>query len=374
MIAGRCLSLNFGDEPRPNHRLLKRIFIMLRRITLCFSLTMLAAFSGCSTWSKNSTTSKDSPWSISKLWKKEYQQPQSMAIIWAPDVLTVPGKPATRGFGGRVYFYNELSQAIPIEGELMIHGYAKQTRMNRTDEVAADKTFGFTAEQLAGHFSPSDMGASYSIWIPWDAADGVREEVTLIPTFKGKDGTIVQGSAAKANLPGRTADGKPEPIMQTVSYSQSSAATNMGFEPEPPAKTMRTTTINVPSNASLAKPRRLESVTLNTQAPANKPVLPEAVRYEGFSTGGGAGEMSAQQSQLPKSPEIKLPALKVPNLHDMPELSQPAGNYQPMEFKSLAPPPMAKGIPKASPLPKSSLPDWTQRTQPVQRASFVGDN
>ena len=37
--------------------------------------------SGCSGWNKSKSLQKDDGWSITKLWKKEYQQPASLAAI-----------------------------------------------------------------------------------------------------------------------------------------------------------------------------------------------------------------------------------------------------------------------------------------------------
>ncbi len=93
-----------------------------------------------------------------------------MVAIWTEDTLVQPGKTVTRGFGGRIYFYNEKSQAIPVEGELIVYGYDDSSAASAhslTSNVEATKKFAFTPEQFTQHFSQSDLGASYSIWIPW---------------------------------------------------------------------------------------------------------------------------------------------------------------------------------------------------------------
>lgn len=195
------------------------------------------------------------------MWKKEYQTPGSMAVIWSPDILTVAGKPPTRGFGGRIFFYNDKHEAIPVEGDVIVHGFRGEESPAAQEE--ADKTFAFTAEQLTSHYSPSQLGASYSIWIPWDAAGGVRDQVTLIPTFKSKEGRLVQGAAAKVILPGKEgneyAAGRRKLPTQAVSYRQSTTPTNPGFElPKVSKESMRTTTIDVPNGASLSRPSSVE--------------------------------------------------------------------------------------------------------------------
>jgi hypothetical protein len=227
------------------------------KATIGFMLGLVTVTSGCSMWGDKSASPKsDKPWTVSKLWKKEYQKPQSVAVIWSPDVLTQTGAAPTRGFGGRVFFYNERTQAVPVDGELIVHGYRGQPILGQSDQIAADKTFAFTAEQLTGHFSPSQLGASYSIWIPWDAADGFREEVTLIPTFVGTDGQVVQGAPAKLFLPGRSIElaDKPAVHAQTVSYQQKVIPTNDGVELPKLGRSMKVSTIPVPASSAILRP------------------------------------------------------------------------------------------------------------------------
>ncbi len=254
----------------------------------------------------------------------------------------------------------------------MVHGYIKHSRKGESEQVVADKTFGFTAEQMSSHFSPSEMGASYSVWIPWDDTDGLRQEITLIPTYKGKDGTIVQGAPAKVNLPGKSteADDEPRSPMQTVSYTQKSTLTNPGMDNlEEPVKTMRTTTINVPPNASIAKPRRQASFVLGgnntstlTSAAANNSPQPEA--RTGVSTGGSAGRLENDAA----SPEHQLD-----QLDRLQRTISPGSNPKGIDVQRLTPPPRAdaRSYPKVSPLPPPSDPEWTRRRTGVQPAAFL---
>ncbi len=143
---------------------------------------------------------KKAPWSKSEDEPPTpYPGPVKMATTWSPDVLVQTGKTPTRGFGGRLFFFDEKTKAVPVEGTLTVHGF----------EIGADgkdsqvKPFKFTPEQFTKHFSQSDFGASYSIWIPWDAAGGEEKRVSLVPTFQTTEGKIVQGSPTKVILPGR---------------------------------------------------------------------------------------------------------------------------------------------------------------------------
>jgi hypothetical protein len=228
---------------------------MTRMMLLALFVVGLSVSPGCSSLTKNK---KDSPWGALQFWKKGYQQPAKMAVLWSHDVLTMAGQAPTRGFGGRIYFYNNKSQTIPVEGELVVHGFDESLkRATGAPENEPDKRFRFTAEQFTEHFSESDLGASYSIWIPWDAVDGLQKEITLLPTFVSSKGEMVQGSPAKVVLPGRTKPGSDQRTpVQTVAYEQSSMPTVSGglpqvapASPSKPAAGMRTTTIQVPSSA-----------------------------------------------------------------------------------------------------------------------------
>lgn len=228
----------------------------MRSILLGTSIVVILC-SGCSTWDKNKSHKKDDSWSITKLWKQEYQEPSTLAVIWSPDTLTIEGQGTSRGFGGRIYFYNERSQAIPVDGDLLVHGYLTTPGQAKGETVEADKKFEFTAEQLSCHFSPSEIGASYSIWVPWDADGGFREEITLIATFKSKNGKLVQGAPAKVFLPGKNREKAELPgfAVQAVSYQSQVIPTNPGPQSES-NRSLRTTTIEIPSGAKLNRPNR----------------------------------------------------------------------------------------------------------------------
>ncbi len=101
--------------------------------TFIATVCLLGIFSGCASLTEPSSAKKGKKkesWSWFK--KKEYQEPKSLVAIWTEDTFAQPGKPMTRGFGGRLYFYNEKSQAIPVDGELIVYGYEEDLRSHRT--------------------------------------------------------------------------------------------------------------------------------------------------------------------------------------------------------------------------------------------------
>ncbi len=131
--------------------------------------------------------------------------PTRMIPVWTDTVLTRAGQPGVRGFGGRIVFYEDAQQQpIHVDGSLIVYAW-DDTDTNAMDK-APDRKYVITAEQLPSHFSTSRIGASYSIWIPWDDAGGEHRKVTLITRFVGSDGAEVVSQPMDAVLPGPTDD------------------------------------------------------------------------------------------------------------------------------------------------------------------------
>jgi hypothetical protein len=188
-------------------------------VGLCF-------LSGCTT----PLALKSMPWSSSekKLTKSKFAPPARMVAIWTPTTLTQTGKPPTRGLGGRLYFYDENSQAIAVEGQLMVYAY-NDSRLAALGEPQSpggntqpDRKYAFTPEQFAKYFTPSELGASYSIWIPWDPVGGEQVEVSLVPVFTAASGQIVIGQSSRHVLSGnkKTETTRFEPMAKNSSTIQ----------------------------------------------------------------------------------------------------------------------------------------------------------
>jgi hypothetical protein len=160
---------------------------------------LLASLSGCKSfappeWSKGWLAEEP------KVAESKYTHPARLAVVWSPAVLNSPGKKPTRGFGGRVYFYDGQNRAVPVEGQLVVYGY-NDSRPEGSGK-SPDRTYAFTPEQFAEHFSPTDLGASYSVWVPWDEVGSEQVEVSLVPIFTAASGQIVVGQSSKSLLPG----------------------------------------------------------------------------------------------------------------------------------------------------------------------------
>ncbi len=127
-------------------------------------------------------------------------KPARMAVIWSEAIYRFPGREAVRGFGGRIYFYDDQHQSVPVQGELIVFAF-DDTDKDSASNVPSRK-FVYTAEQLAQHYSETELGHSYSVWIPWDAVGGQQKDLTLMPVFRATGGQLVRAEATKNVLPG----------------------------------------------------------------------------------------------------------------------------------------------------------------------------
>lgn len=134
--------------------------------------------------------------------------PHRMAVIWHDATASQPGATATRGFGGRIYFYNQYDKPITVDGELVVYGYDDTGTDDR--KSSPDKKFVFEAHELQRHEGESDLGTSYSVWIPWDKVGGYRKNIGLVAVFKGKRGEIVKGYHSVNVLPGKKREEEDE--------------------------------------------------------------------------------------------------------------------------------------------------------------------
>jgi hypothetical protein len=187
--------------------------------------------------------------------------------------LNEPGMPPARGFGGRVYFYNENSETIPVEGQLVVYGYDES--ISRDGKSQADRKFVFPAAKIAEHFAPTDMGASYSIWVPWGQPMDPATEVTLVSMLTTSSGSVVMDQGAKNNLPGAMSKRQKEITKSANPDALFSPTPEQENTNSPPAdgrpKQLQTTTIPL-------SPKHIEHTAVREMPVANR-VVPAAA-YE----------------------------------------------------------------------------------------------
>jgi hypothetical protein len=142
--------------------------------------------------------------------------PVRIVSTWTDTVLSQPGRKPQRGFGGRLMFYERNEdKPILVDGQLVVYAF-DETNRAVTDNKPT-RRYVFPPDQMPLHMSKSELGASYSFWLPWDEAGGPQTEVSLICRFEPKGGAVVTSEQTRHRLPGSltstaaTADGRPLP-------------------------------------------------------------------------------------------------------------------------------------------------------------------
>ena len=194
--------------------------------------------------------------------KAKPEIPAQVIAVWSDAVYTEAGRPAVRGFGGRLYFHNASGKAVPVQGQLVIYGYDDSVDGNPARPP--DRKFVFTAEQLATHLTAGELGVSYTLWVPWEPVGGYRKTVTLLPVFTAANGPAITGQQTVNLLPGKTPEVSEQQarrnstglresaVVQPASYQTSAPSRGAGENagdlsaPEGPARRLRTTAIPLP--------------------------------------------------------------------------------------------------------------------------------
>lgn len=133
--------------------------------------------------------------------KKDVEPPVKVVTIWSDTILHQQGKPAIRGFGGRVYFYDAKDEhPIKVDGTLMVYAFDADD-MN-PNSPAPEKKFVFPTEHLAKHHSKTKVGDSYSVWLPWDEVGSTAKNISLVSRFESTDGVVLLSEPSNKLLPG----------------------------------------------------------------------------------------------------------------------------------------------------------------------------
>jgi hypothetical protein len=129
------------------------------------------------------------------------EMPHRIAAMWTDTVLSKANEPPVRGFGGRLYFYDQNDKAVKVDGSLVVYAFDETGR--DPSNARPDRKFVFPKEHFSKHYSKSSLGHSYSVWIPWDKVGGEQKEISLIVRFLPDAGAPVVGQMTKHLLPGR---------------------------------------------------------------------------------------------------------------------------------------------------------------------------
>lgn len=159
-------------------------------------------FVGCS--AVPTISAPDMEW-LSQLSGNDEGPPEQLIAMWTDASMRKPGVAgATRGFGGRIYFYDGKQHSVKVEGELVVYAFVEKDR--QAPSKLPERKFVFTAEELEQNYSKTALGHCYDVWLPWGKAEDQSLSISLLPTLKSKDGKVVFGSQSLNVLKGKETD------------------------------------------------------------------------------------------------------------------------------------------------------------------------
>ena len=186
------------------------------------------------------------------------ETPTRMAVIWSHTVRHDVGQPPIQGFGARVYFYDDENNPVPVDGELYVYGYDET---DRNLDTAADRKYIFENDKFDQHYTPSELGPSYSFWIPWEKSGGTRRSVALLPVFKDQNGKVLRGDMSLNVLKGKAPEEEPTSMVDVSSPLNSLANSGRNKTTDPNRHTFAGTQVN--HESASPSQRRLRTTTIS---------------------------------------------------------------------------------------------------------------
>jgi len=261
------------------------------------------------------------------------QTPARMTAVWTHAMLHQPGKPAVRGFGGRLLFYGERKEEpLLVDGKLTV--YAFDDESPDPGDPAPEKKYVFPAELVPKHCSESALGPSYSFWLPWDAAGGQQRQLSLIARFEDASGKTVTSTIAHLTLPGRS----------LTSAEHAAANTNREQSLNPrfryPAQQVsyETSPRNRAEQETVEAKRKMNTTTINvTPNFASKLMATAGKQAEVRSAGATQIQLPGKRlgSHLPERPERRFAQMRPAPFSDTPQTTADrTGQAQPSNATS----------------------------------------
>ena len=180
------------------------------------------------------------------LWPGRQPEPKipvEMTEIWTDAVRHTPGQPAERGFGGRIMFFaRKEGKPVAVDGTLTVYAFDADDKDLK--HVAPLKKYVFPVDTLAKHYSKSELGHSYSFWLPWGETGGPEQRVSLIARFEPIGGPILMSQATRHLLPGMPVVKAESPLVKR--FRSQDGVRQVAYESPvqgPPRMSMTTATI-----------------------------------------------------------------------------------------------------------------------------------
>ncbi|MDA1051619.1 MAG: hypothetical protein O3C40_14215 [Planctomycetota bacterium] len=342
---------------------------MTTRILLS-AFVMLAATSGCKTI--DTDWMPKAPWNKKqKLVESQYDTPVRMAAIWSPDVLVRPGLPAARGFGGRLYFYNQANKPVKVEGQLVVYAY--DDTAEEPQRESPDRKYAFTPEQFTSHHSESELGASYSVWLPWDAeVGGQRKSISVLPVFTSTSGKIVMGQQAINLLPGKKLEQQQdEAPATTLSQRAATGVRPAGFQDN----TKSTASTADKPGVELSRQHSINTTTIELPRTMQQRVIEAAKNRSPTATPIGAADPALVEKARATLERLRANS-SLPAEAGTPTLPSPSARFAPPRPRVPSSPTFRSASSYApsrplQPVQRFDPPSTQQSTEPMQAVGFA---
>lgn len=201
----------------------------MRSLALLCLLAICAP--GCATLN---SINAEFPWSAEKKREQlEKTQPVRIVSFWSEMMINSDTQKPVRGFGGRVYFYNKSGKPVKVDGALSVYAYDDTDKdVDTASRGEPDKIFTYRKEEFANYYSKSEIGESYSIWLPWDSVDGDEKKISLLAKFVTTKGEVVRGPMELVTLSGKKKKSKAEPLSDSQRFLKKQLESQFGSEAE----------------------------------------------------------------------------------------------------------------------------------------------
>ena len=129
--------------------------------------------------------------------------------FWTDTVLQDNGQPIARGFAGRVHLYNRSSEeSVQATGTITIFTFDDDRKTKKPQY-----TWQFDETQIVKIQKKTDLGWSYSFWIPWDSGSA-PQNCSVVVRYTSPKGRHIISPSARVRLPALPGNPDLQPSQQ----------------------------------------------------------------------------------------------------------------------------------------------------------------
>ncbi len=317
-----------------------------RRISL-LPAALLVAFSGCSQFDLKDNI----PWGTGKDGK--FDSPMQVVPFWTTGVQNQGDKGGLRGIGGRLYFYGKSpNKPVKVKGSLVIYAFDEKGRDLKN--MVPDRKYVFLAEQFQNKLSKTDLGPSYSIWLPWDEVGGPEKQISLIVRFTTEKGEMLTSEQIKVRLPGAASESQGT-ANSTTAANQAPDPAKIAFGNLASQFAVRPALATVPIQETSSAINPSGNTSGVIPAAASMPVPGTTTTVSTAPSAGGVGDVQVRQMSV-----TTIPITTSPQTHLSQPAIQPTVSSQPGFNDSVGSPLRAEMI-AAGAVPSMSLANTRQQ-------------